>query len=32
MVTLIDNSERALRHSEKASRPDTPVLRKPDWL
>jgi lipoic acid synthetase len=32
MVTIIDSSERALRHPEKASRPDTPVLRKPDWL
>jgi lipoic acid synthetase len=37
MVTLIDSSSRdpdarALRHPEKQSRPDTPVLKKPDWL
>ena len=32
MVTLIDSSARALRHPEKQSRPDTPVLKKPDWL
>ena len=33
MVTLIDQSaSRALRHPEKQSRPDTPVLKKPDWL
>jgi lipoyl synthase len=30
MVTIIDN--RRLRHPEKANKPDTPVLRKPDWL
>jgi lipoic acid synthetase len=29
MVTVID---RALRHPEKQKRPDSPVLRKPDWL
>jgi lipoic acid synthetase len=29
MVTVID---RALRHPEKQSRPDSPLLRKPDWL
>ena len=32
MVTLIDSTTRALRHPEKQSRPDSPVLRKPDWL
>jgi lipoic acid synthetase len=30
MVTIIDN--RPPRHPEKANRPDTPVLRKPDWI
>jgi len=29
MVTVID---RALRHPEKQSRPDSPMLRKPPWL
>ena len=29
MVTLVDNRP---RHPEKAARPDTPVLRKPDWI
>jgi lipoic acid synthetase len=33
MVTVIDvNAARALRHPEKRERPDTPVLRKPEWL
>ena len=37
MVTVIDSTSmssgaRALRHPEKQSRPDTPVLKKPDWL
>jgi lipoyl synthase len=37
MVTLIDTrtqqaSERAARHPEKQKRPDTPILRKPDWI
>jgi lipoic acid synthetase len=33
MVTLIDQArERALRHPEKQSRPDSPILKKPDWL
>ena len=37
MVTLIDSTSadsgaRSLRHPEKQSRPDTPVLKKPDWL
>jgi lipoic acid synthetase len=30
MVTILDT--RARRHPEKAGRPDTPVLRKPDWI
>jgi lipoyl synthase len=30
MVTLLD--ARALRHPEKRNRPETPVLRKPDWI
>ena len=38
MVTLIDTlnprapEDRAVRHPEKQNRPDTPVLRKPEWL
>ena len=32
MVTLIDSTARALRHPEKQARPDSPVLKKPDWL
>jgi lipoyl synthase len=33
MVTILDNRDAAaLRHPEKAHRPDTPVLRKPDWI
>lgn len=35
MVTLIDNVARkaeGLRHPEKQHRPDSPVLRKPEWL
>jgi lipoic acid synthetase len=31
MVTLLDSTERP-RHPEKAHRPDTPILRKPDWI
>ena len=27
-----DLSDRAQRHPEKAHRPDTPILRKPDWI
>jgi lipoic acid synthetase len=27
-----DKDRRALRHPEKAHRPDNPVLRKPDWI
>jgi lipoic acid synthetase len=30
MVTILDNRQR--RHPEKANKPDTPVLRKPDWI
>lgn len=30
MVTLVDNN--LPRHPEKLARPDTPVLRKPDWI
>jgi len=33
MTTIIDaRTARALRHPEKQKRPDTPVLRKPDWI
>jgi lipoic acid synthetase len=37
MVNLIDTiapprADRALRHPEKQARPDTQILRKPDWL
>jgi lipoic acid synthetase len=33
MVTVIDTLEsRALRHPEKQARPDTAVLKKPEWL
>lgn len=32
MVTLIDNSAAKPRHPEKANRPDSVVLRKPDWI
>jgi lipoyl synthase len=31
MVTIIDNASRP-RHPEKAHRPETPMLRKPDWI
>src|ERR1044071_8155077 len=30
MVTILD--KRAARHPEKAHKPDTPVLRKPEWI
>jgi lipoic acid synthetase len=30
MVTILD--KRGPRHPEKAGKPDTPVLRKPDWI
>jgi lipoic acid synthetase len=33
MAVVIDTqSARALRHPEKQARPDTPLLRKPEWL
>jgi lipoic acid synthetase len=35
MTVVIDQNEknrRALRHPEKAHRPDSPVLRKPEWI
>ncbi len=33
MVTLVDNREGGRpRHPEKAHRPDTPILRKPEWI
>jgi lipoic acid synthetase len=31
MVTVLDRSARP-RHPEKAHKPDTPLLRKPDWI
>ncbi len=31
MVTLLDTAAKP-RHPEKAHRPDTPLLRKPDWI
>ncbi len=32
MVTVLDTRDAKPRHPEKAHRPDTPVLRKPDWI
>jgi lipoyl synthase len=32
MVTVLDNTLAKPRHPEKAHRPDTEVLRKPDWI
>jgi lipoyl synthase len=32
MVTVIDTRGGALRHPEKQARPDSPLLKKPDWL
>ena len=33
MVTVLDsNTKDRPRHPEKAHRPDTPILRKPDWI
>ena len=32
MVTVIDTRGASLRHPEKQARPDSPVLKKPDWL
>lgn len=31
MATIIDNKQK-FRHPEKRNRPDTPLLRKPDWI
>lgn len=32
MVTVLDSNVAKPRHPEKAHRPDTPVLRKPEWI
>ncbi len=32
MVTVIDTTKARPRHPEKQARPDTPILRKPEWL
>jgi lipoic acid synthetase len=32
MVTILDTLKPRPRHPEKAHRPDTPLLRKPDWI
>jgi len=32
MVTVIDTRGASLRHPEKQARPDSPVLKKPNWL
>ena len=32
MVTLLEPAKERPRHPEKAHKPDTPVLRKPDWI
>src|SRR5919107_111781 len=32
MVVVLDTVTRGPRHPEKAHRPDTPVLKKPDWI
>ncbi|MEO0882785.1 MAG: lipoyl synthase [Pseudomonadota bacterium] len=32
MATLIDSTRVKHRHPEKRNRPDTPLLRKPDWI
>ncbi|WP_306252968.1 lipoyl synthase [Parvularcula sp. IMCC14364] len=32
MVTLLDSQKPKLRHPEKQKNPDTPLLRKPDWI
>ena len=31
MVTIVDNKAKP-RHPEKANRPDTPILKKPEWI
>jgi len=32
MIVVLDHNAKRPRHPEKAHRPDTPVLRKPDWI
>jgi lipoyl synthase len=32
MTVVLDHSAKRPRHPEKAHRPDTPLLRKPDWI
>ena len=32
MTVVLDHTRGRPRHPEKAHRPDTPVLRKPDWI
>src|SRR5690349_14255105 len=32
MATVIDSTRARPRHPEKAQRPDSPLLRKPEWL
>jgi lipoic acid synthetase len=32
MVVVLDSSKSRLRHPEKAHRPDTPFMPKPDWI
>jgi lipoic acid synthetase len=32
MTIVLDHSAKRPRHPEKAHRPDTPLLRKPDWI
>jgi lipoyl synthase len=32
MVTVVDTTKDKPRHPEKVNRPETPVLKKPDWL
>jgi lipoic acid synthetase len=32
MVVVLDSSKSPLRHPEKAHRPDTPFMPKPDWI
>ncbi len=32
MVTVVDTLKARPRHPEKAHKPDTPILRKPDWI
>ena len=31
MVTILDSKEKP-RHPEKVNRPDTPILKKPEWI